>query len=477
MQPGWAKVEQERDLYRRLLDLGMHEEPEPFLAQTLELVTRISGAQRGYLELHDEREGMPEECLWAIHGCQETEVPAFRGGISQGVIAEALASQATILSASASADPRFRDRGSVRRHAIQAVLCAPILAGQHSGVIYLQGRDTPGPFSEEDRVRVETFARHIAAFAERILLRQRYVKRADPTYEPRRILGASALIGSSEALAYALRQAASVATTDANVLLTGPAGSGKTLLARAFGERNNGPLIEHRCAAPEHELLEAIAAADGGALVLDDIDRLTLTAQAELLTVLQTREYRPAGTVQPRRSSLRIIATTHEDLQGAVNDGTFNERLRYRVAVFTIRMPALSERIEDIPALLLNACTCACARLQRSRLEVSPAAIVSAQTAAWPDNVGQLYRSVTEAVARVIAEDATVLQSHHLFPPRPRASMPLTYQEATRGFQRGFIQQTLEEVGWNISEGARRLDIGRTYLYRLLSSFGIERAR
>ena len=85
---------------------------------------------------------------------------------------------------------------------------------------------------------------------------------------------------------------------------------------------------------------------------------------------------------------------------------------------------------------------------------------------------------VDAAVLRASAEDALQLQSRHLFPaPASSSTAPVTYQDATRHFQRRLVQQTLEDVGWNISEGARRLDVGRTYLYRLIGTLGVERVR
>ena len=97
-------------------------------------------------------------------------------------------------------------------------------------------------------------------------------------------------------------------------------------------------------------------------------------------------------------------------------------------------------------------------------------------TVEWPGNVRQLYHAVESAVLRASAEAALKIEIRHLFPDQaPPAQVALTYQDATRHFQRRFVKETLDEVDWSVSEAARRLDLGRTYLYRLIASLGITR--
>nr|WP_276572674.1 sigma-54-dependent Fis family transcriptional regulator [Nannocystis pusilla] len=463
------------------------------------LITSAARAQRGYLELTDDRDG-PEASFWAVHGCTPDEVTGFRAGISQSVIAAALASRTTVESNSALLDPRFHDRGSVQRHRIQAVLCVPILGAGHHGVMYLQGRHEPGPFTDDDRRRSEMFARHVAAFAERLLLRHRYVQRADPTAPFRSQLKAEELVGSSSAVARVLREAAIAAPVDAGVLITGPTGTGKSLLARVLhrsGRRSRGPFVELNCAALPEALLESelfgavagahstatrriegkVAAAEHGVLFLDEVGELAPAAQAKLLHLLQNREYFPLGGASPVKADLRVIAATNVDLQAAVAQRTFREDLLYRLRVLTIRMPSLSERTGDIPELARHACAAVCESYGFSSLTISPATIYAIQTAEWPGNVRQLGHAIEAAAIRAQSEAATHIEPRHVFPERPTepASQILSYQEATRQFQARMIRQALDEAGWNISEAARRLDIGRSYLHRLMASFGVTR--
>jgi Nif-specific regulatory protein len=496
-----TRLQQERDFYRRLLDLGSRLEIEPLVREALALIAEISDARRGYLELLDERDNPQSGGYWTVYGCAPAEAQAFRTGISHGVIAEAITSRTTIVSASALQDDRFRERGSVRRHNIQAVLCAPILGASQVGAIYLQDRGQPGPFSDGDRERVEVFARHLSTFAERLVLRHRFVDGSDPTAPYRRQLRADDVIGASEAVARMLRDASHAAPNDIGVLLTGATGTGKTMLARtihASSRRAGGPFVELNCAALPEQLLESelfgalpgahstavrrvegkIAAASGGTLFLDEIGELNPSAQSKLLQFLQNREYYPLGSSQPLKADVRLIAATNAELALAVARRTFREDLYYRLHVLTIRVPSLSERPEDIPAIVRDACTRACEAYGLARLAPSAAALHAAQTAEWPGNIRQLRHAVEAAAVRAAGDGAQQLEPHHLFPERiPVDESALSYQESTRRFQAQLIRRVLDETDWNVSEAARRLDLGRPYVHKLMSSFGITRTR
>src|SRR5213593_2628850 len=139
-----ARVQRERDLYRRLLDLELHD---------------------------DDHTGTPR---WSLaHGFTAEQLASVRAALSRGIIAEALATWKTIVTPSALLDERFRERESVRIGHIEAVLCAPIGDDPPRGVLYLQNRVGHGFFSEDDRACAETFARHLAPLVERVLARQR----------------------------------------------------------------------------------------------------------------------------------------------------------------------------------------------------------------------------------------------------------------------------------------------------------------
>jgi transcriptional regulator with GAF, ATPase, and Fis domain len=510
------RVPRERDLYRKLLDLSTRDEVEPFLAEALALVVGLAGARRAYIEIRDDRD-RDAAPFWMAHGCSDDEIAAVQAGFSSGVIAHALASGQTIATSSAVDDPRFRERGSVRANRLKAVLCAPIGASPPLGVVYLQDRDQPGPFRDEDRAHVEMFARHLAPFADRLLLRRRSAASSDPTSPLRKRLRVESIAGKSSAIARLLQAISSVAPLDVSVLLTGPTGSGKTAVARVLHEnspRSGKPFIEINCGALPDTLFESelfgalpgahstagrriqgkVEAAEGGTLFLDEVAELSATAQVKLLQLLQSKEYFPLGAPRASTADVRIIAATNADLRAAVANRTFREDLFYRLQVLPIRVPSLAERPADIAELATYLCKQAVRKYNLPHLELSEGALRALENAEWPGNVRQLDNTMMRAAVLAAGEGVTRVEQKHLFPEpfppslpgadsgdRPSGDYPAagrpTLQAATRAFQAGFVRGVLEDVGWNITEAAARLDVARSHVYNLIRAFGLERRR
>ncbi|HXI55661.1 MAG TPA: sigma-54-dependent Fis family transcriptional regulator [Polyangia bacterium] len=493
-------IRRERDLYRALLDLGVADKIETFLEQALSLIVTVTGARRGYIELTDETSGQPR--WYCAHDCSGDQLQAIRSAFSRGVIAEALATGKTVATASALDDPRFRDLGSVRKNRIEAVLCAPIGAAPPMGILYLQDRLQPGPFTEEDRQDAEVFARHLATLADRILIRQRQSVETDPTTEFRRTLHVEGVIGRSPAMANVLRHVSLVAPIDVSVLITGPSGTGKTQLARVIhenGPRARNPFVELNCAALPETLIESelfgavpgahstasrrvegkVASAEGGTLFLDEIGELPLPAQSKLLQLLHSKEYFPLGSPRPVRADIRIIAATNSDLKKTVADKVFREDLFYRLQVLPVRMPSLAERREDIPQLLMYFCARARASHQLPELRLSVGATQAALAAEWPGNLRELAHAVEAAAIRAAAQGVLTIERSHLFPDlepsESEAHGAMTFQQATRLFQGELLRRTLEETGWNVVDAANRLDLARSHIYNLIRAHGIER--
>jgi DNA-binding NtrC family response regulator len=218
-----------------------------------------------------------------------------------------------------------------------------------------------------------------------------------------------ALVAESQGMQAALSAVRQVAPTDATVLLLGESGTGKSQLARAIhyqSKRAGGPLVEVHCAALTETLLESelfghekgaftgaterkpghLVAADGGTLFMDEIGEVAASTQVKLLRFLQDRECIPVGSTQPRKLDVRIIAATNRDLAEAVKSGGFREDFYYRLNVFSIRVPPLRERREDI--LVLAERHLAQRSLPPSKLEASGREALLRHM--WPGNVREL---------------------------------------------------------------------------------------
>ncbi|SDF71681.1 nitrogen metabolism transcriptional regulator, NtrC, Fis family [Limimonas halophila] len=229
------------------------------------------------------------------------------------------------------------------------------------------------------------------------------------------------LIGRSPAMQDVYRVLARLVGTELTVMINGESGTGKELVARAlhdYGKRREGPFVAVNMAAIPRELIESelfghekgaftgathrqagrFEQASGGTLFLDEIGDMPMEAQTRLLRVLQEGEYTTVGGRTPLKADSRIVAATHQDLGELVRAGRFREDLYYRLNVVPLRLPALRERIEDIPDLVrhfLNRCE----REGLPRKSMAPEALESLRAHSWPGNVRELENLVRRLCA------------------------------------------------------------------------------
>jgi DNA-binding NtrC family response regulator len=300
------------------------------------------------------------------------------------------------------------------------------------------------------------------------------------------------LCAESPAMKAAVEAARQVAASDATVLLLGESGTGKSRLARFIhytSRRAAAPIVEVHCAALPETLLEGelfghekgaftgatqrkqghLAAADGGTLFLDEIGEITPATQVKLLRFLQERSFVPLGATAERTVDARVVAATHRDVAAAVKEGRFREDFLYRLNVFSIVVPPLRERPEDVVPLAERFLTGR--GLPPGKL--SAAARDRLLGHSWPGNVRELENVLERAL--ILAGDGDVQGGHVSVGPGPgvprgRAAEVLGEGFSLDAFERDLIHAALERAGGNKTHAARLLGITRRRLYSLLAS-------
>ncbi|MDR5860716.1 two-component system response regulator GlrR [Halomonas eurihalina] len=304
-----------------------------------------------------------------------------------------------------------------------------------------------------------------------------------------------AIITRSPEMERILEQARMVASSDVSVLVTGPSGSGKELLAGAIhkaSRRADKPFIAINCGALPEQLLESelfghskgaftgaisdhqglFQAADGGTLFLDEIGDMPLALQVKLLRALQERQIRPLGSTASVSVDVRLISATHRDLGQAMHDGEFREDLFYRLNVVNLKLPPLKERAEDVPLLAKYLVTQAAERHKPFVKGFSKEAINLLASSAWPGNVRQLVNVVEQCVALTsspIIPEALVAQAL----VAEENALP-TFNDARAGFERSYLIKVLKITEGNVTQAARIAGRNRTDFYKLLARHELE---
>ncbi len=300
------------------------------------------------------------------------------------------------------------------------------------------------------------------------------------------------IIGSSPAMVEVFKTIAKVASTDATVLVQGESGTGKELVARSIhrlGPRKERPFLPVNCTSVVESLLESelfgyvrgaftgastskrgiFEAANQGTVFLDEIGDTSPAMQSKLLRALESGEIMPVGGSVALHVDVRVIAATNRNLTELVSHGKFREDLYYRLKVVTIQLPALKDRLSDLPLLFDYFLKRYSARSGKT-LAVHPDVLSYLEGYSWPGNIRQLENVVERAVALNTSGVFTVedlpdeIHQHGRARPKPASGPWLTLDQ----MEERYIQEVVEATGGNITHAAEILGIDRRTLYRKL---------
>lgn len=307
------------------------------------------------------------------------------------------------------------------------------------------------------------------------------------------------IVGKSKALRKIFAILPDIAESDATVLIEGPSGSGKELLARAvhnFSLRRNKPYVAVNCGALPETLFESelfgysqgaftdakrdkpgrLALAEGGTLFFDEVSELPPATQVKLLRVLQEREYEPLGAVKPAKSNVRIIAATNAKLAELVSQGKFRDDLYFRLAVVRLTLPPLAERREDIPYLVEHFVQRFNVKRGKNIAGVTPKVMEAFMRYDFPGNVRELENLIEFGF--VLCHDRLIDMGHlpedfqNLFPQAVQAALPKT-PTGLQWAQAEAIRAALRRNRHHLGRTARELGISRTTLWRKMKKFSI----
>ena len=307
------------------------------------------------------------------------------------------------------------------------------------------------------------------------------------------------MIGKDEKMVVIFEWIRTAAKSDISVLMLGPTGSGKEVVARMIHElsrRGSERFQAVNCAALPDTLFESelfgyekgaftdaherkpgrIELAHNGTLFLDEIGDLSIVAQAKLLRVLEDRRVERLGGHQSIEVNFRLISATNRPLDQWVRDGRFREDLYYRINAFSIRLPSLRERASDIPLLAhrLLVRYCNANGLPADSKTIDPGALDLLGSYHWPGNIRELESTISRAA--VSADDSVIRADdvQFLHPLESSAEKPREQLSSLREAERVHIQRVLEEVAWNKKQAARILEISRGTLYRKIGEYNME---
>jgi DNA-binding NtrC family response regulator len=314
------------------------------------------------------------------------------------------------------------------------------------------------------------------------------------------------ILGDSPAIRRIKETIERVAPSEARVLITGEAGTGKELVAKwihQLSPRKGSPIVEVNCAAIPSELIESelfghekgaftgatkqrigkFEQADGGTLFLDEIGDMSLSAQAKVLRVLQESKIQRVGGDRSIPVNVRVICATNKDLLEQIEENEFREDLYHRISVILFHVPPLRERRDDIPAIARAFCERLGRRNGLPGKRFSEGALERLKRLDWRGNVRELQNVVERLIVLTSDDEIKAEDVDRYVRPGSAAADPMQnlleqydeFGEFRDMAEKIFIEKKLDEYDWNVSRTAEAIGIQRSHLYNKMNKYGIAR--
>lgn len=401
----------------------------------------------------------------------------------------------------------------------QALLCCPmVVRGEVVGLTSLVRGSDSGPFSDDQCRLAGIIVSQAAPVLSNALLLTELARKNELLElsrsklheentrlktELQNTFAFENIVGKSQALKRVLTLASKVAASNAPLLITGATGTGKELIARAIhysSDRKQKPFVVKNCGIKTESLLEAelfgyvkgaftgadkdkpglFREADGGSVFLDEIGEAPASTQVAILRVIETGEIRPVGSPKTEYVDVRVISATNRDLKEEIKKGTFREDLFYRLNTFTIELPPLSERREDIPLLVHHFLGRLRIKFANENLSITSGALDALTGYSWPGNIRQLENEIERAA--VISHKDGIIDVNDLSPEvisGAATEKPVitkksgTLRDIVEEVERELISATVKDNGGNILRSSNVLGLTRKGLKEKMARYGI----
>ncbi len=476
------------------------------LDKIIDSVINLADTDRGFLMLANRNNDM-EFRIARDRKEQPLEKDDFT--VSYSIIDDVVEKETPLFISDILEHDRFRDQKSVIDLDLRTAICLPLtLENRVIGVIYTDSNRIVEELNEDDMSIVSAFASQAAIAIENARLHGELIlskeNLARENLELKQELSEkyefSGIIGKSKAMLDIFSTIKKVAPLSSTVLIQGPTGTGKELIARAIhfhSPRKTKQLVTINCGAMPENLLESelfghlkgsftgatsdkaglFEIADGGTIFLDEIGDMPQPLQVKLLRVLQDGEIRRVGGNVTRTVDIRVIAATNRDLTEDIKKRSFRQDLYYRLNVVPINIPPLRERKEDILPLMEHFLEKYSKKLGKEDIRILPEAFKLILANQWEGNVRELENTVERALA--LSGESTVLSLEHFSQLRSDPDIldqlenRKSLKEKLRTVEKKIIIETLEKTHWKITKSAEILEVTRQHLHNKIKQHNI----